>query len=187
MIITLTGASGTGKTTLAKRILDQVKHARFLTSITTRAPRDSDLHGEYSYLTADAFGLMKRRDEFAWTATVGDTQYGTTIESLEQALGDEQGIWIMILVPHSVGNLFAFATERGLQRRVVPFFISSPTPDILKHRMSLRGDDTAAIASRLSICESWERTAHSSFVPYVFVEDTNDLDRKLDDILRLVL
>lgn len=64
-IITFTGASGAGKTTMVKELL---KNPQFglVPSITTRNSRLSDLPGEYEYITDTEFDWLKCWDAFVW-------------------------------------------------------------------------------------------------------------------------
>ena len=179
MIVTLTGASGTGKTTLAKRLLTKLNGARMLTSFTTRAARPSDLPGEYEYLSREALERMRADGRFQWTTDLSGTSYGTTTESLRTALEDDGSASIMILVPETLPKLYAFADSLGKRDCIRSFFLLSPPTDVLRERMVSRGDDAASIERRLADCAEWEHVARVSDVPYDYIEDNDSLDEKL--------
>ena len=60
MILTITGPSASGKTSLARALRLQIPGAVVLTSVTTRKPRPSDLPGEYKYETQEGFSKLKQ-------------------------------------------------------------------------------------------------------------------------------
>ncbi|MBD3251876.1 hypothetical protein GF380_05515 [Candidatus Uhrbacteria bacterium] len=76
MIVTFTGASGSGKTTIANAILERVPSAQLLTSNTTRNPRPTALPRVDSYLDRERFEQMEADGHFLWTAGLAETRSG---------------------------------------------------------------------------------------------------------------
>lgn len=188
MVLTLTGPSGTGKTTIAKRLLAELPDASLLRSITTRDPRPSDLPGEYEYVTRDAFETLRREGEFEWTATLAGTWYGTRREDLFIAVREPALAWISILVPERIPNILAVARELKCPNRVKAFFILPPSGSVLEGRMRERGDTPDAIEKRRTVDSSWEDAARMSGIPYIFIEDLNGpIDDKVTAIKRHIL
>ena len=67
------------------------------------------------------------------------------------------------------------------------FFIRPPDPAVLVERVT-RGDKPESIQKRQKESASWERDAHASGIPYVFIEDTDGpLELKLQAIKRHLL
>ena len=64
MIWSLTGSSASGKTTIARLIIEEVPNAKPLQSVTTRAVRASDIPGEYEYVNEMEFDRLSRAREF---------------------------------------------------------------------------------------------------------------------------
>ena len=55
-IFLISGVSGAGKTTVMREVLkDSSLNLKFLPSYTTRQPRDTDVQGEYLFVTKDEF------------------------------------------------------------------------------------------------------------------------------------
>jgi len=184
MILTLTGASGAGKTTIAERLIATMPDAHFLTSFTTRAARPSDLPGEYDYLSNDAFDNMEARGEFLWTARVADTRHGTTRSSLQAALDNETSISIMILVPEVLTKLCDFAGAIGKRDAIRPVLITTPPEGILRARMRERGDEDAKIEARIAATLDYEAKAKATGITFIEIAnegDANEAVRMITD------
>ncbi len=174
-IISFTGESGCGKTSLAKRLLS--RGFAMVTSSTTRSPRSSDLPQEYEYLTAEQFSQFEEQNAFAWTASYAGNKYGTRYANLDRILqGDTPGI--AILVPEVVPLLLQYT------QHVIPFFVRTPAEEILRQRLAQRGDPAEDIERRLHRLGVWESTARQSDIPYIFINNNGTLDDAMDQISR---
>ncbi len=179
MILTFTGSSGTGKTTIEKALLERLPNARPLMSVTTRTARSTDLPGDFLHVTPEVFQQMEERGEFLWTAAVGTTHYGTQTSALREALEQPKTFWIMILVPERVPNVHAFAQQMGREADVRSFYILNPSDDILRQRMTERGDAVEHIEERMQACKEFQERAKASGMPFIWIEDRNDLEKKI--------
>ena len=64
-LFVISGASGVGKSTVLKRIMDARKDLTFSVSATTRSPRPGEVEGEsYYFVTKEQFEEMIARGEF---------------------------------------------------------------------------------------------------------------------------
>ena len=78
LLLILSAPSGTGKTTLARRLVASHPGALFSVSYTTRAPRGEEKEGvDYHFVSAERFREMIAGGEFLEWAPVHDHQYGT--------------------------------------------------------------------------------------------------------------
>jgi len=177
-ILILSGPSGSGKTTLARALLRQLPSAGMIPSITTRERRESDLPGEYEYITPDEFAY--RRDEekiLLWHITRGSTSYGTQRDDVFAACDGEFGqVAIMILVPDKVHDLNIIV--RGQYRDdvpVVPIYILPPDESIIRRRLIERGESEASIEERLALEQNWLRESRASPTSFRYVLGGNDL------------
>lgn len=156
-ILTLTGASGVGKTTIAGEILKRMPNAQMGTSTTTRARRDSDLPGEYDYVSQQKFFEMVKENLFLWWVSNFGNSYGTAEEILESLKQNPDKLLLMQLVPGSIELVKAEARKRGIQ--VISLYILSPPENILRERLNKRGDSPEEIEKRLQECKDWDTRA----------------------------
>src|SRR3989344_8004502 len=155
-IITLTGASGSGKTSIFKALQSINPRLQLIESYTTRKPRGTDLPGEYVYMESqEKFSKLKAEGKFLWDVGEHNNAYGTLKESVDQALRADTPK-IMLLVPKSVPLLMA-RTDK-----VIPFYILSPGEEILRKRLQKRGDKPEEIEKRISDCRDWDAEARES-------------------------
>lgn len=186
MIVTLTGASGVGKSSIMKGALERLgPSARILESCTTRAPRPSDLPGEYRYLDPREFQAVRDEGRFLWTVEVHGASYGTPKIAVLDALTEPQrvayapSLSFMILVPDVLRILDAFVRRvcgADADHHLTSFFVLSPGPAELRARLAKRGDDETAVVRRLDDCIRWEAEARASGIPYIFIENSGPLD-----------
>ena len=78
LIFIISAPSGTGKTTLVKRVMEDVPGLRFSVSYTTRSSRAGEQEGEdYHFVSPAVFQGMVKRGEFLEWAEVLGSRYGT--------------------------------------------------------------------------------------------------------------
>lgn len=78
LVFIISAPSGTGKTTLVRRVMEQLPNLRFSVSYTTRPPRANEREGEdYHFVSPSAFQKMVERSDFLEWAEVLGNYYGT--------------------------------------------------------------------------------------------------------------
>jgi guanylate kinase len=86
-LFVVTGASGTGKTTLVKEAFRVLPELKFSVSATTRARREGETDGvEYRFISLADFEAMRDQGEFLEHAEVYGNYYGTPRAPIEDAL-----------------------------------------------------------------------------------------------------
>jgi len=179
-IVTFTGASGSGKSSIAKELLKcsgSDLSYKLVVSVTTRNARDSDLLGEYECISLDSFAARDGRGAFLWKADYAGNRYGTMRQSIDDALvGSSKSL--MILVPETVPLLRGYTGND----KVLSFFVQSPATVILKQRMEVRGDSAENIARRLAKDDEWEKVARSSDIPYVYIRNDGKLEETVEQV-----
>ena len=155
IVLVLCAPSGTGKTTLSKRLLEEFPRFAFSISYTTRQPRKGEVHGkDYYFVSEEEFCQKRDAGYFAEWAEVHGKFYGTpkdaTLEMLEQGKDiifdiDVQG------ASQLYGNL-----KQGCY-----VFILPPSRAELEKRLRGRGtDDEATIMRRIANAQKELEQAH---------------------------
>ena len=144
IVLVISAASGTGKTTLVKRLLAEFPQFGYSISCTTRPPRAGEVDGrDYHFLSREEF--LRRRDAgyFAEWAEVYGNYYGSPLQPTLDMLARGQDV------------LFEIDVQGAAQLRLnIPqaqcIFILPPSLPVLEQRLRGRGtDDEEVIRRRL--------------------------------------
>jgi guanylate kinase len=169
----LAAPSGTGKTTLARRLVTSSDRYVFSVSGTTRSPRSGEVDGkDYHFVDRATFEAMAARGDFVEWAEVHGRLYGTPKSELEGAAARGEHVVLDIDVQGAM-QIKAKVPDAKL------IFVLPPDVDTLLGRLTGRGTEAPeAVATRLRTALE-ELQAVEEF-DYVVVND--DLDRCLDTI-----
>jgi guanylate kinase len=136
LMLVLSSPSGAGKTTLARRLLEQEPGLQLSISHTTRARRKGEQDGaDYHFVDRDSFTQMRDRGEFLEWAVVFDNFYGTPREPVEQALKGGRDVLF------DVDWQGAASLREKAKDDVVTVFILPPTAADLEQRLNVRAQD----------------------------------------------
>lgn len=132
-LFVISGASGVGKSTVLKQVMDAREDLRFSISATTRAPRPGEVDGEsYYFVSKSQFEEMIAQNAFLEYDAHMDNYYGTPAAQLDEKL--ETGSVILDIEPNG-----AFAV-RAKRPDAVLIFIAPPSLQALEQRLRGRGD-----------------------------------------------
>lgn len=136
MLLVITGPSGTGKTTLIRRLLRRCRDLTFSVSHTTRSPRPGEVEGKDYYFVSEAefLRLLKKKTFVEW-AVVHGYYYGTSKEEFKKSQKQDLVMDIDVQGARQVKKLTA---ENGYQAVFV--FILPPNRKVLEERLLQRGD-----------------------------------------------
>ncbi|HIQ37015.1 MAG TPA: guanylate kinase [Desulfocapsa sulfexigens] len=133
----LSAPSGTGKTTILKRVMANVTNLGFSISHTTRAPRKGEQNGvDYHFVTVAEFQTMRENNLFLEWAEVHGNFYGTSRPAVLELLESGQDIILDIDV-QGAAIIATDATVHG-----VSVFVAPPSLSELEKRLRGRGTDT---------------------------------------------
>ena len=175
--VVLVAPSGTGKTTLASRLIDGSGPYVFSVSATTRKPRDGERDGiDYHFLQPKEFDDRIEEGWFAEWALVHDHMYGTPRSELDAASARGEHV-VMDIDVQGASQIRASVAQAKL------IFVLPPSVDIMLARLIKRGtEDPESIARRLESAVV-ELQAVPDF-DYVVVND--DLDECVSKIRNIV-
>lgn len=164
-LIVITGATGTGKTTVSHYLTEQY-HIRRVMTHTTRPMRPGEKNGVDYYFETPAGFASKHYIEHV---TYAGYQYGSSYESLHKAWRKAPFVSIVL----DTKGAITYAEELG--HRIVVLYLTIAEPQILEQRLLDRGDAPEMVAARLASPEYTRDLAlPPELAPYATVITNDD-------------
>jgi guanylate kinase len=173
----ITAASGAGKTSLVRALLEQDTQIQLSVSYTTRQPRLGEVNGEH-YHFVDEVSFLKMLDEndFLESAHVHGARYGTSKTCVNEVLAAGQDLILEI-------DWQGAAQVRQLYPEAISIFILPPSMQELESRLRGRGQDSdEVIAKRLAAAK--DEMSHVGEFDYVTINDKFEV--ALEDLNAIV-
>lgn len=140
--------SGTGKTTVCRRVLAEDPLVEFSVSHTTRRRRAGEVDGvDYHFVSREDFERLAAEDAFLEWAEYNGSLYGTSHAAIDEPLARGRDVLLEIEVQGA-----AQVRERRSDARLV--FLLPPSMKALRERLLARGTDTPRqVERRLALAE----------------------------------
>ena len=175
--VVLAAPSGTGKTTLARRLVERSQRFVLSVSATTREPREGERDRiDYSFVSKAEFEAMIDAGDLAEWANVHGRWYGTPRAALEAAASRGEHVVLAIDVQGA----------RQIRESIsdaIMIFLLPPSVAVLMERLVGRGTERSEEMVRRLRSALDELRAAPEF-DYLLVND--DLERCLEDIESIV-
>jgi guanylate kinase len=170
--IVVSGPSGTGKSTLLKRLMAEYPNTfGFSVSNTTRNPRAGEKDGiDYYFTTVEMFKKMIDNKEFIEWAQFSGNYYGTSIAAVKHVSDTLKKTCILDIDMQGV----KLVKKTDLNARYL--FLSPPSIEELKKRLEGRGTETAdSLAKRINAATSEMEYAKTGAHDRIIIND--DLEK----------
>ena len=179
MMFVLSSPSGTGKTTLTKKLAENNINFVISISYTTRKPRPSEINGkDYHFVSREEFEDLLKKNNFFEYANIFDNCYGTLKKSVLESLSQGKDVlfdidWQGTKQLNKINNL-----------SLVTFFILPPNLKVLKERLLNRHKGQEKLVEK-RMNKFNEEISHWNEYNYVVVND--DLNKCYDQILSIIM
>ena len=178
LLFVVSAASGTGKTSLVKALLERVNNLHVSVSHTTRGQRPGELDGvHYHFSNKEDFLNLVNEGGFIEYAEVFGNYYGTAQATVKEQLTKGHDVLLEI-------------DWQGAQqvRRLFPeskqIFILPPSQFDLRERLSNRGTDAVDVIEHRLSCAVEDMQQYSNF-DYIIIND--DFNKALHDLEAVII
>lgn len=163
-LFVVTGASGTGKTTLVKKALQVVPELGFSVSATTRPPRTGEVDGQdYHFVSHARFSELVDSGDMLEYAEVYGNRYGTPRQPVVDQL--QAGSSIVLEIDYQGAQ-----QVRAAMPEAISLFVLPPSMDALEARLRGRATDAEEVIQR-RLADARQQIDHCGEFDYLVVND----------------
>ena len=177
-LIVFSAPSGTGKSTIAKMVLERLPNIKFSVSATTRPKREGEQDAvNYYFLTKEDFETTIQCGGFIEYEFFFGNYYGTLIDKTDQVINSGSNILLDLDVKGALNLKKCFPDNSLL------LFIKPPSMDVLKERLERReSEDENSLKMRLQRAQL--ELGYADQFDEVVVNDT--LDSAADTVTAII-
>lgn len=181
-LIVIVAPSGTGKSTMIKRLKQDFPSIVESVSYTTRPKRPGEVDGKsYFFVSREEFLKMKERNEFLEWAEVHGNFYGTSKKFVEDSLKEGKHL----LFDLDVQGTDSLKSYFGDQANVV--FISPPSVEELEKRLRHRGTENTQVINLRLMNAQKELLRKNDFDFLIYNDDIENAYKRLSEITQKIL
>ncbi len=171
--------SGTGKTSVIKKLLARDDNLKFSVSVTTRKPREGEKDGvDYYYITDDQYNQFMKEDAFYEYV---DSQYGSRYGTLRSEVDNFINVGQDVIFDMDWVGLRQM--KQKAPEEVVSIYMLPPSIKELRQRLEGRGTDSIEIINkRMNVI--LEKMEHWTEYDYVVVNV--DLEQTVETIQEII-
>lgn len=180
LLIVISGPSGVGKDTIARRLIERRPDSfYFVVTATTRPPRAGEVHGEdYFFHSTDEFAKMIEEDELLEYAVVYNDYKGVPKRQIREALSSGRDV-IMRVDPQGA------ATIRKLIPNAVTIFLVAESEQAMVTRLRERKSETPEGLS-LRIATARQEMKRINEFDYCVVNAQEKHEDAVDNVLCII-
>ncbi len=180
MLFIISAPSGTGKTTVVRKLLDEIPELVFSISATTRKKRDYEVDGkDYYFITKEEFENKIKNGEFVEYEEIFDGNYYGTLKSfVDKKIEEGRDIVFDIDVKG------ALSIKKYYKNLAILIFLKPPDKEEVMRRLIARGtENEEQIKNRLRRFEI--EMAKIKFFDYIIIND--NLEKAVKELVSLIL
>ncbi|MCI8551150.1 MAG: guanylate kinase [Lachnospiraceae bacterium] len=177
LVLVISGFSGVGKGTVVRRLMEKYKNYALSVSVTTRAPREGEVHGrEYFFISEEEFSAMETEGRLMeWAGYVGH-HYGTPRDYVVGRLEEGKDMILEIEVQG------ALQIKKKYPDAVL-VFMAPPSIEALQERLKGRGtEDEKEVEKRLR--RAVEEAEDMESYDYLLINE--DLETCVEELHQIV-
>ena len=179
LVLVISSPSGAGKTTICKKIIQEVDGIDLSVSVTTRKIRKDEIEGkDYFFRNDSEFETLVKNDEFLEHANVFGFSYGTLKKEVISKI--EKGIDIIVDIDWQGTRQI----QNHIPNDIVKVFILPPSIKELENRLGNRAsEDKKNFLKRMS--EARKEISH--YLEYDFVIINKEINLAVSQIKSILI
>ncbi len=140
--IVLTGTSGAGKTSVARKLAEMGGGFTLVQALTTRKKRQGDATGEYVYVSHEEFAKSDKQGDLLVKSKYRGDNYGIATKTLQELINGGR-VPVLVVTPESVPQFVETWLNKTNERPpFLTIFLDAPD-NILDDRLKDRGEQKA--------------------------------------------
>lgn len=178
LVLIISSPSGAGKTTICKKLIEEVNNLNLSVSVTTRLKRSDEVDGkDYFFRSDKEFDDMVAQEKFLEHAKVFDHSYGTLKSEIDTKIIN--GINVIVDIDWQGTRQI----EQHIPDDIVKIFILPPSIKELEKRLGTRATESQdSFKKRMS--EARKEISHYSEYDFIIInEDIQESVNKIKIIL----
>ncbi len=176
-VFVVSAPSGTGKTTLNRRLLANHEHIQMSVSYTTRKKRKGEVDGvDYHFVTPEYFREQIKKGQMLEYAEVFGTLYGTPLSEI----GRIQKLGKVALLEIDVQG---WRQAKEKVKHALSIFILPPSVQALWKRLEARGTEPKEVRWRRLMTARAEISSGNLYDYFVVNTDLDPAYKELEDIV----
>ena len=178
LVLIVSSPSGAGKTTICKKLIQDVENLSLSVSVTTRLKRQNEIDGkDYFFKSDEEFDKMVKEEKFLEHARVFGYSYGTLKSEINSKITN--GINVIVDIDWQGTRQI----EEHIPDDIVKIFILPPSIKELEKRLGARATETQeSFKKRMS--EARKEISH--YIEYDFIIINDDVQESVNKI-KLIL
>ena len=178
LVLIVSSPSGAGKTTICKKLIQDIENLSLSVSVTTRLKRQNEVDGkDYFFKSDEEFDKMVKEEKFLEHARVFGYSYGTLKSEINSKITN--GINVRVDIDWQGTRQI----EEHIPDDIVKIFILPPSIKELEKRLGARATETQeSFKKRMS--EARKEISH--YIEYDFIIINDDVQESVNKI-KLIL